>query len=170
MILTSEAYINAQEANVRDVFLGFFQSRMGRRCYAFQTPTAEQMGSAGGIIMYDGSSFIGDGSLYGSQAILLDWGALMVSFGSLRETLTPENTNLLSSLSGEEISGMTITLNNTTQHFSEVLWKESFFFQTFLLRHGYLGLTYKDFITLYMGVTTEETLTDTELVVVTQAT
>lgn len=170
MILTSEAYIKAQESNARDVFLGFFQSRMGRRCYSFQTPTAEQMGSAGGIATYNGDTYVGDGSLYGSQAIILDWGALMVSFGSLRETLSPENTNLLSSLTGEEISGMTITLNNNTQHFSEVLWKESFFFQTFLLRHGYVGLTYRDFISLYTGVITQETLTDTELVVVTQAT
>jgi hypothetical protein len=165
MITVTENYMAALKAGNREIVLGFFQSRMGRRVYALQTPTTDQMGSTHGILTYNGAAQVGDGSIFGSQSVILDWGAYAVSFGGLRETLSPNGTDLLVSLSGGELTETSAVLNNTTGHFSDVLADESFLNQTYMIRQGFLGLGYQDFLTLFSGVIVEETLTETECLV-----
>ncbi len=168
MITVTQAFLDAQKVE-EPLALLFLQSRIGRRVYGVHTPTHEQMGSSGGLIVYDGTATIGDDTVFGSTAVVIDWGDLALSFGSLRETLTPDGADLLTSLAGSEIPNMSFTLNNTEGDFSEMLTQESFLGQAALLRVGYPSLAYQDWLTVYTGVVSQQTLTQQEFAIQTTA-
>jgi len=170
MYRVTENYLAAQLAGERPVVLAFIQSRMGLRVYGAGTPTVAQIGSYGGIIIYDGSTSIGDSSIYGSQTIILDKAARAISFGSLSETMSPEGDNILAGFAGQsEISQLSVTLNNIKGHFSDVLQEENFLTKTLRLRQGYALLGYSDFINLFSGKITELSLSDIELRITAQS-
>ena len=170
MLTVSENFINAQKEGRREILLAFIESRMGRRVYGFQTPTPEQMGSGGGLITYSSGVSIGDGTVFGSQAIVLEGRDLLIGLGDLRETLSPADSNILISLQGQEITGISAVFNNIGYHFSDILQSESFLFQRLIVRQGYTGLVYNDFLQLFSGIIVEETLTETECIVSAEAT
>ena len=58
-------------------------------------------------MLADGSRRAGEGSLN-----LLDAGAKVLSYGRLRETLTPQSGQIMASLRQEEASSLSVTLSN----------------------------------------------------------
>lgn len=171
MYLVTQAFLTALQNGEKPIGLLFLQSRMGRRVYAKRTPTPRQMGSLKGLVTYDGSTKIGDGTLYGSANIILDWGAYLINIGDLRETLSPEGQDLLGSLTGTEIPSLTATLNNAKGHFSNILIEESFLTQIMTWRVGFPSLAYGDFLEKFQGIITDQTISgDTEFIITAQAT
>lgn len=151
MYPVTQAFIAAQQAGERPVVLAFLGSRMGNRVYGKTMPTAAQMGNAGGLVIYDGTVSVGDETIFGSANIVISWGPLAVAFGSLRETLTPEESDVLIGLAGAEIPQITVTFDNTEQEFSDILAEEDFLGQTLRLRLGYPSLSYTDFVQVFSG-------------------
>lgn len=156
----TQAFLDAQAAGEEPITLAFLQSGMGRRVYGFITPTQQQMGSTGGLIQYDGSATVGGGSVFGSTALVLDWGPFLLNVGTVSESLTADGDNLLTSLSGTEIASLSAQFLNQDDHFSDILGDESFLAQTFLLRVGYPSLAYGDFLTLYTGTVIREAINE----------
>ena len=163
MYAVSSAFIAAQQAGEKPVVLAFLQSNMGRRVYGKEMPTPAHMGNAGGLVMYDGTASVGDGTIFGAANVVIEWGANVVSFGSIRETLSSEDTDVLIGFQGTEIPQISVVLDNTELDFSTILQEEDFLGQTLSLRMGFPSLGYGDFIQIFSGTVVHKNIDATSL-------
>jgi len=158
----------AQEANTHPIVLVLLTSNMTRRLYSVRKTSDTEQGGSGGMILYDGAYTYGDDSLYGAFGLLADSGPRVLSFGSIRETLAPENNNLLASLNQTDIGSFSIEFDNADGKFSNILQTESFLNNDLEILFGFRDLAFSDFKSLFTGTIIEELLMFTKLRLVAQ--
>lgn len=155
MYQASYAFTQAQDRGESPIMLAFLQSPRGTRVYGKLSPDADWMGNSGSLVLYNGTARIGDKIVFGGVNLLIDWGAYVLSFGSLRETLTADGDRVMIGMQGAEIPSVTLTLDNGSGVFSAM---EEMIGQTLTLRLGYPSLGYDDWVTMFTGrVTGKET-------------
>lgn len=161
MIQVTYNFLEALKDREGVVVFAYVGSNMGRRVFGKIHPVDQWTGSTGGIIQYNGVASVGDGSLFGSENIIINADEIVLSFGSLRETLVPDGNDLLASLKETEKTGSTLILNNTNFYFSDILADESFITQEILYKLGFPSLSHDDFIQIYSGEIISETAGET---------
>lgn len=157
MIRQTNTYLQSRKAGNKPVYLAFISSSRTRRCFAKLAPTETQMGTTGGLELFDGTYSAGDGGDFSSDPVA-EWGARILNFGGFRRTLTPSNHNLIASLNETEMGAFSITLDNADSYFSRMMGddlQETFLLQTVEIMQGFLGCTYADFVRVFYGSVTE---------------
>lgn len=133
------------------------QSLMGCCVYSMQANILEDILSQG-MVCYNGTQRIGENIFYGSMNLILDQGARLLNLGTLAESLAPDQ-NILGNFHANELSDLSITLNNADHHLSQRIGIASFLNQTLSVILGYPAITEQ--LTLFTGRVTQETITDT---------
>jgi len=151
MIQVSGSFLQAIDAGEQPIVIAILSSDMGRRIFAKIHPQGTWTGSGGGLILYDGQVSVGENVVFGSENVMIEADARVLSFGSIRETLTPEGNELLSSLSETEKAGVSISLNNADGYFSDILGSEISLTKALEYRIGYPSLAAADFIQVFSG-------------------
>jgi hypothetical protein len=164
------AYHNARVAGNRPVFLAIITSSRAQRIYSDLMPTEAQIGSGGGLQLWNGTYLYGDGGIWGNP-IISHWDARVLSWGSFSERLTPQNNALLQGFSQTEFPAWSVDLDNTDGFFSKILGddqQETFLLQTLELRQAWATNTNLDFVTLYIGTITEISLSARKLTLISE--
>lgn len=171
MFFLTETFVQrSHQPTQAPIILVRLQSHMGARVYGIHTPTLTELGSMGlsnKLIIYNGVAHVGDTSLFGGRNILLDTGARVLQIGSLSESLAPDQ-DILGNFHANELTDLSVTLNNGDRYFSQLLGRESFLNQTLSIRFGYADLPYADQLMIFTGRITDETLTTTTLEIAAQ--
>ncbi len=142
-----------QDRNLKPLVLFSLQNAYGVRLYSDHAPSDELLGLAkpplaDGSLLADGARQAG----YGADQ-LLDWGARVLSFGRLRETLTPLTGDLLASLGAEEPGTVSVVLAVDREGgLARSLAGENLLGAQASLRLGYPGLLAREFAPRFSGV------------------
>lgn len=155
--------LEAQQETEQILIYTFIQSQLGFRIYGMQSPDPTHMGIENKMIFYDGITMIGDNAVFGSNSLVLDWGARLLNGAVLRETLASEGDNLLGNLTAKEIETISPIYDNSDGHFCDIFATESFLGQKIQYKMGFPSLTVSDFITIFTGRIMKEELTETTL-------
>lgn len=168
MYSLSQGFHRAQSERASEpVILLRLTNSFGVRVYANRHPQAELLGlcgplTAGGDVLADGSRFAGEGSMN-----LLDAGAKVLSYGRLRETLTPQSGMLLASLRQEEASSVSVTLSNEgpddARPMSRIEAMENILGAKGELIIGFPGVPAREFMTRFSGLVDSYTLRSSQL-------
>lgn len=156
MFSLSQPYHRARRVrNQAPVVLFCLSNAFGLRLYCDRHPGqafADQRASvmADGRLLADGARKAGEGLWP-----LLERGARVLSFGRLRETLSPLRNELLASLRQEEASSLTLVLSNAggkgQRPFSRLEAQENLLGAQGELSVGYSGLMPQDFMSRFRG-------------------
>lgn len=137
------------------IVLFVLNNALGTRVYSDRYPSGEIVGLvsaalADGTLLADGSATAGLGSL-----TLLDQGARVLSFGRLRETLTPFKGELLASLEQEETGSISVVLSNAGANgrrpFSRLEALENLLGAEGELRLGFSQVRAREYLTRFRG-------------------
>lgn len=143
------------DRNRRPLTLFALTNAFGVRVWADRQPTDQAMGLvspplADGVFLADGMREAGNGSLN-----LLEAGARVLSYGRLRETLTPKSGELLASYGQEEPGSLTVVLANRdpggARPLSRLEALENLVGASGALLMGYEGLLARDFLPRFAG-------------------
>jgi hypothetical protein len=127
----------------------------GARVYGERHPSDEAAGLAGppvadGSYLADGAARAGEGSLN-----LLDRGARVLSFGRVRESLTPDGAGFSAGLREGEPGRLTVALSNAGpaggRPFTRLEGAENLLGARVRLLVGYAGLAARDYLTRFTG-------------------
>ncbi len=168
MYSLSQGFHRAQSERANEpVLLLRLTNAFGVRVYADRTPQAALLGlsgplTAGGDVLADGSRRAGEGSLN-----LLDTGAKVLSYGRLRETLTPQSGQIMASLRQEEASSLSVTMSNEgpddARPMSRIEAMENILGATGELIIGFPGVPAREFMTRFSGRVQSYTLRSGQL-------
>lgn len=111
-----------------------------------------------GTYTYNGDQTYGDGF-----EDVLDYMGRVLSWGDLRETLTPDAGDLALSQRSQEISTMQIILNNADKYFSKLLGRENMISAIVELLIGFKDISRDDFLEQITGKVSKISLTDKKL-------
>lgn len=165
MYRRTEQYLIAQKSGVAPVFLAIVDSTRMRHVWGIYLPTDAQLGDTT-LSLWDGSRNAGDGGTFGVIPVA-DFGARVLQFGDLSQSLTPRSNDLFISLQQTAIPTCSLTLDNIDLYFSTKLGMhrgESFLTKPLFIIQGYEGLGFNDFITIFQGKITYEGLSDTQFI------
>ena len=114
--------------------------------------------------IFDGT-YLFDGTItYGEdQNAIIDFGGRVLSWGELRETLTPDENDLILSQQAQEISTFKVVLNNADRYFSKLLGQENMINADVKVTIGYRDISKDEFLTLFAGKVNNLTLTADKL-------
>lgn len=171
--LSQEFHRARRERNQRPLTLFTLTNAFGARVYSDRLPTDEAAGrvappAADGDWLADGGKTAGEGSLN-----VLDLGARVLSFGRLRETLTPCQGEFLASLKQEEPGSVTVVLANggprDQRPFSRLEAQENLLGASAELSLGYPGLKARDYLKRFQGRVVAYQLESDQLILSLQA-
>jgi hypothetical protein len=110
--LSQEFHRACRERNQAPLIIFSLANAYGVRLYSDRYPSDQTLGLLAGVLADGGG--LADGALSAGEGSksLLDRGARVVSFGRLRETLTPFKGDLLASLKQEEPASLNLALSN----------------------------------------------------------
>ncbi len=111
-----------------------------------------------GAYTYNGDQTYGDGF-----EDVLDYGGRVLSWGNLRETLTPDAGDLTLSQKTQEISTIQIILNNADKYFSKILGRENMISAVVELLIGFKDISRDEFLEQITGKVSKISLTDKKL-------
>lgn len=116
------------------------------------------------VMLHDGTyTYNGDQTYSGILGDVLDYGGRVLSWGNLRETLTPDAGDLVLSQKSQEVSTMQIILNNADKYFSKLLGKENMISAVVELLIGSRDISRDDFLEQITGKVSKVFLTDERL-------
>ncbi len=153
--LSQEFHAARRQKGRAPIVLFVLNNALGTRVYSDRYPTGEIVGLASaavadGSLLADGSASAGQGSM-----TLLDQGARVLSFGRLRETLTPFRGELLASLEQEEVGSVSLVLSNAgaagQRPFSRMEALENLLGAEGELRLGFSRLRGRQYLTRFKG-------------------
>ncbi len=153
--LSQEFHRARLDRNRRPLTLFALTNAFGVRIWAERYPTDQAIGLvspplADGTFLADGLREAGRGALN-----LLEAGARVLSYGRLRETLTPQRGELLASYGQEEPGSLTVVLANRDPGGSRPLSRlealENLLGAAGTLLMGYEGLPARDFLPRFAG-------------------
>lgn len=158
MLNLSQAFHRARtERNQRPILLLWLINAFGARVYS-ERQVPEELAGIKSASLADGS-WLADGARgAGSEAMsLLDRGGLVLSFGRLRETLTPLRGEIAASYGQEEPGSLTVVLANSFTsgqslgRFAHMEAVENLLGAAATLMVGYPGLQRREFCTRFTG-------------------
>lgn len=117
-----------------------------------------------GTYTYDGS--ISYGCDYED---VLDFGARVLKWGELSETLTPDSGDLILSNQSQEITTMQIVFNNADLYFSRLLGRENFISASIEMLIGFMDLSRDYWVEQFTGRISRIVLTSGEMKVTAKA-
>jgi hypothetical protein len=110
--LSQEFHRARRQRNQAPLLLFSLVNAFGARVYSDRHPAERDLGLAAALLA-DGTALAAGGLFAGRDSrSLLDRGARVLSFGRLRETLTPFSGDLLASLKQEEPASVSLQLSN----------------------------------------------------------
>lgn len=110
--LSQEFHRARRQRDQAPLILFSLVNAFGARVYSDRHPAERDLGLAAAVLA-DGSALAQGGLFAGRDSRnLLDRGARVLSFGRLRETLTPFSGDLLASLKQEEPASVSVQLSN----------------------------------------------------------
>jgi len=112
-----------------------------------------------GTYLFDGTITFGE-----DQNAILDFGGRVLSWGELRETLTPDEDDLILSQQEQEISTFKVVLNNADKYFSKLMGQENMINADVSVSVGYRDISKDDFLELFAGKVNNLTLTADKLI------
>lgn len=156
MYSLSQAFHRARrQRSQAPVVLVSLTNAFGLRVYSDRYPTDATLGLVA-VVLANGQA-LADGTCQagaGSQP-LLERGAKVLSFGRLRETLSPLKGALLASLAQEEAGTLSLVLSNGgakgQRPFSRLEALENLLGAQAEIRVGYAGLEARDFLRRFAG-------------------
>ena len=156
MFSLSQEFHRAHNARyVRPVILFALTNAYGLRLYSDKQPDGQGLGLvnptlASGDFLADGSRGGGSGSRQ-----VVDSGARVLSFGRLREKISPTGNGLLAGFKEEEAGRVTVTLSNSgpegAKPFSRLEALENLLGAGGELMVGYPGLKARQYFTRFAG-------------------
>ncbi len=153
--LSQDFHRARQQRNLAPIILFKLTNAYGLRLFSDRHPSLETAGlktprQADGAHAADGTSQAGLGSYH-----LLERGARVLSFGRLRETLTPFAGDLLASLKQEEAGSISLELSNSgpegSRPFTRMEAVEGLLGAGGEICLGFPGLAAEDFLTRFKG-------------------
>ena len=157
MLFLSENFFRQHQ--LRPFIVVCLQSLMGYCLYSMQASALDDIVSTEPIY-YNGTNRIGETRFYNSTNIVLDHGVRLLNIGTLAEALSPDQ-NILGNFHANELTDLSVTLNNADHHFSKRIGHASFLNQAMRVTLGYQN--FSEQMTLFSGRITNETLTATTL-------
>ncbi|MEW6613949.1 MAG: hypothetical protein AB1401_00535 [Thermodesulfobacteriota bacterium] len=113
------------------------------------------------IALFDGSYTFNGDILYGDgYEAILDFGGRVLNWGELRNTLLPGGNDLFSSLQSQEISTISISMDNTDKYFSKILGTENLLSAGVEVLVGFDGIARDEFIKQFTGIVQKVSLGD----------
>jgi hypothetical protein len=156
MLSLSQAFHQARgRRSQRPEVLITLVNAFGARVYGERLPSDQAAGLlsppvADGTFLADGGARAGEGSLN-----LLDRGARVLSFGRVRESLTPDGAGLSAGLKEGEPGRLTVVLSNAGpaggRPFSRMEGAENLLGAGARLLVGYPGLAAREYLTRFTG-------------------
>ncbi|MGD8561094.1 MAG: hypothetical protein PVG03_01095 [Desulfarculaceae bacterium] len=153
--LSQDFHRARRERNLKPEIIFTLVNAYGARVYSNRQPSQGARGLSSpplgdGTFLADGSCTGGEGSLN-----VLDWGARVLGFGRLRETLTPVKGDILASFNQEEPGNLTLVLSNggpsQQRPCSRLEALENLLGATGYLAIGYPGVKPREFLTRFQG-------------------
>ncbi|MBW2596804.1 MAG: hypothetical protein JRC93_12710 [Deltaproteobacteria bacterium] len=153
----------AQEAGHAEIVVCRITNSAGLRIFSDRMPPANiRMDPLANL--YDGTYTYNGEITYGSgYEDILDYGGRVISWGELRETLTPDSDDLILSQRTQEISTMRIVLNNADKYFSKLLGRENMISAVVELLVGFKNISRLDWLEQITGRVSRITLTPEKL-------
>jgi hypothetical protein len=173
MLPMTSDYREAKDAEHRPLIFSMITTVRTRYIFADVWLTDDEIDRFGSLDFWNGTdATAGDGGTFGTIPVSYNQ-ARVLSYGSLRETLTPQQDDLVASLAQTEIGSYSITYDNTDGFFSAMLGddrSEPLIGQTLEIYQGFKGVSSVDFLPLFAGEITQITLTNETLRVIAEAT
>ncbi len=170
MYKKSFAYHSARAAGYPEIVVCRITNSAGLRIFSDGMPP-ENIRLDTLANLYDGTYTYNGDITYGSGfEDVLDYGARVLSWGELRETLTPDTGDLILSQKSQEISTMQIILNNADRYFSKLLGRENMLSATVELIIGFASITRGDWMEQITGHVSKISLTAEKLTLNVKAT
>lgn len=153
--LSRDMHAALADASRAPLVLLVLQSALGTRVYSDRNPGGEVLdlvsaALADGALLADGAASAGEGSM-----TLLEAGARVLSFGRLRETLTPFRGELLASLAQEEAGSVSVVLSTVDRAGQGALARmeavENLLGCRAELRLGFAEVRAREFLTRFRG-------------------
>jgi len=157
------AFDQAQSAGEAEVAICRITNAAGLRIFSDRMPPQNiRLGTL--INLYEGTLTYNGDATYGSGfEDVLDYGGRVLSWGSLRETLTPDSGDLLLSQRSQETSTMQIILNNADKYFSKLLGRENMLSAVIELLIGFKAISRDNFLEQITGKVSKIILTSEKL-------
>jgi hypothetical protein len=171
MLHLDSAYIAAKDAEHRVQVLVVITTVRTRYIFGLTTPTDDEIGGFGELAQWDGSVTAGDGGTFGGIPVAYAEGRV-IEFGNVTETLAPQISDLITSLTQTEIGAYSVMLDNTDGFFSDLLGDhrdEPLLGQQIAVLQAFEGNTSSAFRQLFSGEITEVHLDEMTLRLVAEA-
>lgn len=125
------------------------QTALGTRAYSGETLMGIDNIAA---VKYDGSRKYDGTWKYGGGQFLIENKPIVVSWGRLNRTLSPQHSTLVSGLQGKRESQLTVQLNNADRKVGKELMTDPFITKSASLYLGFEGQPFTEHLRLFMGV------------------
>ena len=163
MYKKSLAYYQKQEQGEQEIAILRIINPAGLRIFSDDLPPANiliqtELTIYNGTITYNGDKLYGEG-----YEDILDFSGRIIDWGELQETLLPDADDLISSLQSQEISTLSVELNNADKYFSKLLGKETFISATVELLIGFRTIARNEFMEQFTGKVQKMFLTDEKI-------
>jgi len=163
MYKKSLAFSKSQDAGNPELTICRITNSAGLRIFSDRMPP-DNVRLDTDAVLYDGTyTYNGDITFGSNMENVLDYGGRVLSWGSLRETLTPDSGDLTLSQKTQEISTMQIVLNNADRYFSKLLGRENMISAVIELLVGTGDISRDEFLEQLTGIVSRFTLTDEKL-------
>lgn len=167
MIPVSKAFYDALNRGEMPEILCILDSNVSRWVFGKVRPSI----ATSTANVWDGARLYGQGTYGGDLGLILaDAGVL--TFGSISASIAYSNKDVMMSLTQVEIGSMQLVLDNAGRFFSDLLGGDkavSFLNSTLQITCGFPTTEYADYIELFSGTVTEETLDNKSLKVCAQS-
>lgn len=168
MIPTSKVFYDALTRSELPEILCILDSTDGSRWAFGKNRPSLAMSTAN---QWDGTRLYGEGT-YGGDLGLISAEASVLMFGSISASIAYSNKDIMMSLTQMEIGSMQVVFDNAGGFFADLLGGDkavSFLNCTLQITCGFPTTTFTDYIELFSGTITEETLDNKSLKVLAQS-
>lgn len=147
MFTQTKEYSDARKNGELPIILALVESSRTSRIFSKESVTPEMVGFSVGLELWDGTHNTGTGT-WGSL-LISEWHDRVLSFGSIRDTLAPQNKDLIASYSQTEIPSYSLTIDNTDNWYFGI--DEDFVEQTIEIWQGFNGIAFSSWQRLFQG-------------------
>jgi hypothetical protein len=173
MRIFPDAYNTQKAAFARPELLCIITTVKTRYIYGITYPSDSEVSTFDSLAFWNGTdASAGDGGFFGAIPAT-DIDARLLELGDITETLAPRTNDLIASLVETERGGMSVTLDNTDGHFSELLGDnrfEPFLGQNLKIWQAFQGNSGSDFVELFSGEISAIDLTTERMTVTVEST
>ena len=160
MYKKSLAFHQRQQSGKPEIVICRLTNTTGLRIFSAQLPPDNilmqtEFAIHDGTYKYDGAISYGDG-----YEAILDFGGCVLSWGNLQETLSPDAGDLILSLRSQEVTTLSIDLNNVDKYFSKLLGRENLLSALVEVLVGFSDIARNEFLEQFSGRVQKVSLTN----------